>query len=104
MDGGSMRRIAALVFVALTLVLASPAEAQQTYTGGSVPNAGSVDTGGEVSSSDPGGRTAVAQSRAPVRLALTGGDVVGLVLIGVVLVGLGAGVVTASRRRARIAL
>ena len=101
-----------LVVVAVGLALAGPAGAQ-TYTGGNVPNVGRTDAGPvvvqPVRSGAPtpkpahvfapaGGRTAAAQGFAPVRVALTGADVMGLVGLGLAMVVVGAGAVRGSRR------
>jgi hypothetical protein len=96
----------AVLIVAGGLAVASPASAQ--YLGGSVPNAGSVDNapsaaGGSSAVSGQGDvLSAAAFGFQPVDsdgLAFTGADVMGLAFFAVLLVVVGAGFVTASRRR-----
>ena len=111
--GTTTRRIFALTIVALSLAIASPASAQ--YLGGTLPNVGSLDSaqtvtgsvsgaGGVLSSS--GQRAAFGaeassglQAQASQGLAFTGADVIGLGLFALLLMVVGAGFVTASRRR-----
>jgi hypothetical protein len=82
----------------LALILAGPAGAQ-TYTGGVPPLAGSSDPGAVVVAPAVAAQGAESRSgNAPVRLALTGGDIFGLVAMGVVLVTLGTLAVRAGRR------
>lgn len=97
----------AILIVAATLAVASPASAQ--YLGGSAPNVGSVDNtptavggGGSAAAGQSGVLSAAATGFQPVDadgLAFTGADVMGLALFALLLLGVGAGLVTASRRR-----
>jgi hypothetical protein len=105
------RRFALVVLtLAFGLGLAAPAGAQ-TYVGGNVPTVGATDTGlplvtpvvaGGQGLGAGGVRSAAADTprSAPVGLALTGGDVLGLIAIGLALVALGAGVARGSRSSA----
>lgn len=97
----------AILIVAATLAVASPASAQ--YLGGSAPNVGSVDNtptavggGGSAVAGQSGVLSAAATGFQPVDadgLAFTGADVMGLAFFALLLLGVGAGLVTASRRR-----
>jgi hypothetical protein len=102
------RRFALVMLtLAFGLGLAAPAAAQ-TYVGGNVPTVGATDSGPALVTPVVAGgqglgvgsvRNAATNTprSAPVGLALTGGDVLGLVAIGLVLVALGAGVARGSR-------
>ena len=85
----------------LALTLSGPAGAQmQTYTGVDPPVAATSDPGAVVVA--PAVAAQVAESRsgnAPIRLAMTGGDIFGLVALGVVLLAVGTLAVRAGRRR-----
>jgi len=111
--GTTTRRILAITILALSLAIASPASAQ--YMGGTLPNVGSLDSASTVAGSvsaaggvlaSSGQRAAFGteassgfQARASQGLAFTGGDVIGLGLFALLLMVVGAGFVTASRRR-----
>ena len=120
----SMRRIGAAGIVAGGLALAAPAMAQTpTYVGVPVPTAGAVDTGTGAVLSTTGSREGAVLSTAGSRegavlasqaqitppvaaaqgrstgLALTGGDIAGLTMLGGAAIGIGMIVVRSSRRR-----
>jgi hypothetical protein len=107
-----LRRLGAIVVLGLGLAVATGSAASaQTYTGVTPPNVGQVlsTTGqrtpvvasppGEVLASQVSSPAAAAAPQAQVRsLALTGADIVGLVLIAGSLIAVGA-VFTRSARR-----
>ncbi len=76
----------------------SPAGAQSTYVGVTPPRVGAVDTG--VVTPTPQAQRAAVQPTTTARgLALTGGDVMGLIVLGGACASAGAAAVRLSRPR-----
>ena len=92
-----MRRLLLATILGLTALIATPAAAQDSlYVGTEVPPTSVLSATAERAASDPAA-VAAATAAQPQALAFTGGDVTGLVIIGLALIGAGALIV--SRRR-----
>ncbi len=92
---GTVRRLVALLAFVCAMSIPVAAHAQTLYTGTPVPNVETSVGGGGFQAQARGG------SQQSGRLALTGGDIVGLVVIGLGALGTGMALTRGSRRPAR---